>query len=190
MDITRELLIAFFILLFYSKNILGSYDFSFKMLKLPLTILGASIGQVYFQKIAFKKNNGESINEITFLTIKNLFLISIVPFSIIYFYGEELFTFVFGKDWQLAGKYSEIMAPWLMVNLVSSPISHLPIVLGKLRTFFWVGFTGSILLLSILIIPFFNSNLSFELLLKFINYSQSLFLIFVLIWFIKLSRKH
>ena len=73
MDITRELLIAFFILLFYSKNILGSYDFSFKMLKLPLTILGTSIGQVYFQKIAFKKNNGESINEITFLTIKNLF---------------------------------------------------------------------------------------------------------------------
>lgn len=190
MDITRELLIAFFILLFYSKNILGSYDFSFKMLKLPLTILGASIGQVYFQKIAFKKNNGESINEITFLTIKNLFFISIVPFSIIYFYGEELFTFVFGKDWQLAGKYSEIMAPWLMVNLVSSPISHLPIVLGKLRAFFWVGFTGSILLLSILITPFFNSNLSFELLLKFINYSQSLFLIFVLIWFIKLSRKH
>ncbi len=190
MDIIRELLIVFFILLFYSKNILGSYDFSFKMLKLPLTIIGGAIGQVYFQKIALKRNKGESIYEITLLTVKNLFLISIIPFSIIFFYGQELFSFVFGKDWELAGRYSEIMSPWLMVNLLVSPISHLPVVLGKLKPFFWVGFTGSILLIGMLFIPFFNKDLSFELLLNFINYTQSIFLFFVLLWFVRLSRKH
>ena len=57
-DMIRELLIVFFILLFYNKSVLGSYDFSFKMLKLPLTIIGSAIGQVYFQKIAIKRNNG------------------------------------------------------------------------------------------------------------------------------------
>jgi O-antigen/teichoic acid export membrane protein len=190
MDIIRELLIVFFILLFYSKNILGSYDFSFKMLKLPLTIIGGAIGQVYFQKIAIKRNKGESIYEITLLTVKNLFLISIIPFSIIFFYGQELFSFVFGKDWELAGRYSEIMSPWLMVNLLVSPISHLPVVLGKLKPFFWVGFIGSILLIGMLFIPFFNEDLSFELLLNFINYTQSIFLFFVLLWFVRLSRKH
>jgi O-antigen/teichoic acid export membrane protein len=190
MDIIRELLIVFFILLFYSKNILGSYDFSFKMLKLPLTIIGGAIGQVYFQKIAIKRNKGESIYEITLLTVKNLFLISIIPFSIIFFYGQELFSFVFGKDWELAGRYSEIMSPWLMVNLLVSPISHLPVVLGKLKPFFWVGFIGSILLIGMLFIPFFNKDLSFELLLNFINYTQSIFLFFVLLWFVRLSRKH
>jgi O-antigen/teichoic acid export membrane protein len=97
MDITRELLIVFFILLFFSKNELGSYDFSFKMLKLPLTVIGGAIGQVYFQKIASKKNLGESIYEITIQTMRNLFLISIVPFTVLYFFGENLFSFVFNE---------------------------------------------------------------------------------------------
>lgn len=188
-DMIRELLIVFFILLFYNKSVLGSYDFSFKMLKLPLTIIGSAIGQVYFQKIAIKRNNGESLSKITLQTIKNLFLLSVIPFSILFFYGQELFCYVFGKNWELAGKYSEIMAPWLMMNLIVSPISHLPAVIGKLKSFFWVGFLGSVLAIGLFLFPYFNNNLDFMLLLKYINYSQTIFLFFVLIWFMRLSKK-
>ncbi len=188
-DMIRELLIVFFILLFYNKSVLGSYDFSFKMLKLPLTIIGSAIGQVYFQKIAIKRNNGESLSKITLQTIKNLFLLSVIPFSILFFYGQELFCYVFGKNWELAGKYSEIMAPWLMMNLIVSPISHLPAVIGKLKSFFLVGFLGSVLAIGLFLFPYFNNNLDFMLLLKYINYSQTIFLFFVLIWFMRLSKK-
>ncbi len=187
MDITRELLIVYFILLFFDKNVLGSYDFSFKMLKLPLTVIGGAIGQVYFQKIASKKNNGESLNEITIQTMRNLFFISIVPFTILYLWGEELFSYVFGAEWSLAGKYSEIMAPWLMMNLVVSPVSQLPVVIGKIKSFFWVGLIGSILLVALLTVPYFNKSLSFDLILMYINWSQFLFLFFVMLWFLKIS---
>jgi O-antigen/teichoic acid export membrane protein len=190
MDITRELLIVFFILLFYTKNELGSYDFSFKMLKLPLTVIGGAIGQVYFQKIASKKNQGESIYEITIQTMRNLFFISIVPFSVLYFFGETLFSFVFGKEWALAGRYSEIMAPWLMMNLVVSPVSQLPVVLGKLKEFFFVGLIGSVLLIGFLTSPYFVVSISFETILKYINWTQFLFLIIVMIWFFKLSKSN
>lgn len=189
MDIIRELLIVFFIIFFFSKNILGSYDFSFKMLKLPLTVIGGSIGQVYFQKIALKKNNNESLFEITIKTIRNLFFISIIPFSLLFFWGEELFSFVFGEKWSLAGRYSEIMAPWLMINLLVSPISQLPVVLGKLKLFFLVGLIGSLLLVSVFYIPYLNQNISFNNLLFIISFSQSIFLFFVLIWFLRISYK-
>ena len=188
MDITRELLIVYFILLFFDKKVLGSYDFSFKMLKLPLTVIGGAIGQVYFQKIASKKNNGESLFEITIQTMRNLFFISIVPFTVLYLWGEELFSFVFGAEWSLAGKYSEIMAPWLMMNLVVSPVSQLPVVIGKIKSFFWVGLLGSFLLVALLTVPYFNKSLSFELILLYINWSQFLFLFFVMLWFIKISK--
>ena len=89
------MLIVFFILLYFDKTTLGSYDFSFKILKLPLTVLGSAMGQVYFQKIAAKNNNGESLVEITLLTMRNLFLISIIPFGILYFFGESLFSFLY-----------------------------------------------------------------------------------------------
>ena len=187
MDITRELLIVYFILLFFDKKVLGSYDFSFKMLKLPLTVIGGAIGQVYFQKIASKKNNGESLFEITIQTMRNLFFISIVPFTLLYLWGEELFSYVFGAEWSLAGKYSEIMAPWLMMNLVVSPVSQLPVVIGKIKSFFWVGLLGSFLLVALLTVPYFNKSLSFELILLYINWSQFLFLFFVMLWFLKIS---
>lgn len=190
MDISREMLIVFFILLYYDKTTLGSYDFSFKMLKLPLTVLGSAIGQVYFQKIAAKKNSGESIYEITLLTMRNLFLISIIPFSILYFFGENLFSFVFGIEWSLAGKYSEIMAPWLMINLIVSPVSQLPVVLGKLKSFFWIGVTGSLLLIGLFILPYLDTNLGFESLLYSISYTQTIFLVFVFFWFVRLSKKY
>ena len=147
------------------------------------------MGQVYFQKIAAKNNNGESLVEITLLTMRNLFLISIIPFGILYFFGESLFSFVFGNEWTLAGKYSELMAPWLMMNLIVSPISLLPVVLGRLKSFFLVGLTGSVLLLVLFVLPYFNTNLSFLTLLNYINYSQTIFLIFVMFWFIRLCKK-
>ncbi len=188
MDITRELLIVYFILLFFDKNILGSYDFSFKMLKLPLTVIGGAIGQVYFQKIASKKNLGESLFEITIQTMRNLFLISIVPFTVLYLWGEELFSFVFGKEWALAGKYSQIMAPWLMMNLIVSPVSQLPVVVGKIKSFFWVGLIGSLLLISFLSAPYFNTALTFEMILVYINWTQFIFLIIVMFWFVNISK--
>jgi O-antigen/teichoic acid export membrane protein len=190
MDISREMLIVFFILLYYDKTTLGSYDFSFKMLKLPLTVLGSAIGQVYFQKIASKKNNGESLIGITLETIRNLFLFSIVPFGLLFFIGDELFAFVFGENWRQAGEYSQIMAPWLMLNLIVSPISQLPIVLGKLKAFFWIGLVGSVLLISFLNLQFFiGFQLSFNVVLKWVNWTQFAFMLFVLIWMVKLVSK-
>ena len=189
MDITREMLIVFFILLYYDKTTLGSYDFSFKLLKLPLTVLGTAIGQVYFQKIALKKNNGESLFEITLKTMLNLFLFSFLPFGLLFFIGDELFAFVFGENWRQAGEYSQIMAPWLLLNFVVSPITQLPIVVGKLKSFFWIGLMGSLLLIGLFVFPHFNSNLSFVTLLNYINYSQTIFLFFVMFWFIVLCKK-
>jgi len=188
MDISREMLIVFFILLYFDKTTLGSYDFSFKLLKLPLTIIGSAIGQVYFQKIALKKNNGESLFEITLKTMRNLFLFSLVPFGLLFFIGEELFAFVFGENWRQAGEFSQIMAPWLMLNFVVSPITQLPIVVNKLKSFFWIGLMGSLLLIGFLSSPYFMRNISFIQLLYNVNWSQFIFLVLVSIWFIRISK--
>ena len=189
-DISREMLIVFFIILYFDKSSLGSYDFSFKMLKLPLTVVGSAIGQVYFQKIDKKKNEGESLVEITFETIRNLCLISIVPFTVLLFFGADLFAYVFGENWRIAGEYSQIMAPWLMVNLIVSPISQLPVVVGKLKPFFWIGLVGSILLILVLNMPLLvDRSISFHEVLRWMNWSQFIFLLTILIWMIFIVKK-
>jgi hypothetical protein len=60
-DNTRELLIAFLVVGFFDKAIFGSYDHSFRMLKLPLVLVGASIGQVFYNRCSLMFFQKEAI---------------------------------------------------------------------------------------------------------------------------------
>lgn len=144
-DTARELLIAFFLTYYLSTSLFGSYDLSFKMLKIPLLLVGTSIGQVMFQKASERFANGESIFPLVSKTVGLLFLISLLPFTVIYIWGAPIFAFVFGEEWYFAGQIAAVIAPWLMMNLVASAISMIPSVINALRWFFWVGLGTSVI---------------------------------------------
>lgn len=189
MDMAKEVFIVIFILMYFQKSNLGSYDFSFKILKLPLTIIGYSIGQVYFSKISQLNNDGESVYVLTKNTCLKLIFISILPFLSLYLWGEELFVFFFGENWEEAGKYSEILAPWLFLNFVTSPISQLPIVKGKLKSFFYISLISTIMMLICLNLPIINLKyFNFDRILFYMNLTQTVFFIYLLFWLLKISK--
>ncbi len=155
MDLGRDLLIAVLLLQLFSKEDYGLYNHSYQMLRLPLIFAGLAIGQVFFQRSAEKINNNEDILPLMKKAVKTLALLSIVPFSIIFFFGEELFTFVFGENWTGAGTFSEIMAPWFLVNFITSPISSLPLIIRRQKSFFKIAMIGSGLLILSVVLPNF-----------------------------------
>jgi O-antigen/teichoic acid export membrane protein len=155
MDLGRDLLIAVLLLQLFSKEDYGLYNHSYQMLRLPLIFAGLAIGQVFFQRCAEKINNNEDILPLMTKAVRTLTLLSIVPFSIIFFFGEELFTFVFGENWTGAGTFSEIMAPWFLVNFITSPISSLPLIIRRQKSFFKIAMIGSGLLILSVVLPNF-----------------------------------
>lgn len=181
MDLGRDVLIVFIIWQVFSQSDYGLYNHSYQMLRIPLVLAGASIGQVFFQKSAEMYNKGEDILKIAKKSVLVLFLISIVPFSIIFFYGEEMFAYVFGEDWRGAGIYSEIMAPWFMVNFVSSPISTLPLVLRRQKSFFILAIIGSVVLVLSLLIPGYFLKMTIEDTLWITSILQTIYLLFVIL---------
>ncbi len=191
MDLTKELFIAFYLIYSFDKEVLGLYDFSYRMLRLPIAIIGASISQVLYKKSADLINEGKSIYHLVRKTIIMLFFISIVPFGILFLYGEEIFSFVFGGNWIEAGVYSEIMAPWLMINFILSPISQIPTVLNRQKMFFIVSLISTLVLIFTLVINFLfpNLNLVFREVLKIVSYGQFICLSFLLFWIMKLIKK-
>lgn len=148
-DTARELFIAFFLTYYLSTSLFGSYDLSFKMLKIPLLLIGTSIGQVMFQKASERFANNQSIFPLVTKTVVLLFLISLLPFTVVYIWGPQIFSFVFGAEWYFAGQIASVIAPWLMMNLIASSISMIPSVIGALRWFFWVGLGASIIQLAL-----------------------------------------
>jgi O-antigen/teichoic acid export membrane protein len=190
-DLSKELFIAFYMMLTFEKGVLGLYDLSFRMLRVPIAVIGASIGQVFLKKAVDLRNDGKAIFPLLKKTMFLLFLVSIVPFSIIMFFGTDIFSLVFGEEWSEAGYYTQIMTPWLMVNFLISPVSQVPIILNKQRGFFVLGITSTVLMVLTLTIGdiFPDWHMRFDQVLKVVSFTQFVFLSFVIIWLLRLAKK-
>jgi len=64
-------------------------------------------------------------------TLKRLVLLSLLPTILIYFFAINIFTFVFGEKWALAGEFVEIMTPIFFLRFVSFPLSYMVYVVEK-----------------------------------------------------------
>lgn len=181
-DLGRDLLIAGFVVYYFGKDEFGSYNHSYTMLRLPMIIIGASIGQVFFNKCSEIVNNGGSTLSLVKQTFFTLLALSIVPFTVIFFYGEPIFSFVFSESWADSGYYSEIMALWLMVNFLNSPLSSLPLVLRRQKEFFFIGLISSLIQLfcfGVLPLIYGTDRDAFILILWIVSTAMAIYLLFV-----------
>jgi O-antigen/teichoic acid export membrane protein len=149
-DLGRDLLIATLILTLFEKEIFGYFSHAYSMLRIPLVLVGGSIAQVLFKKAADLINANLSLRPLLLKLVFYLSTMAIIPFSLLFFFGESLFSIVFGENWSISGKYAEILSVWFYFNFIASTLSTMPIVLNKQKSFFYWGIAGSILQLGVL----------------------------------------
>lgn len=114
---------------FFGPATAGFYSLGRSVLSAPAVLIGTSIGNVFFPKIAEAYNAGENptgfLNKATLAT----FFVGLLPFSIIMFFGVWVFEFVFGSQWTVAGQFAQWMAVWVLVSLSARPlIATIPVV--------------------------------------------------------------
>ena len=192
-DHGRDMLVAMLIFFYFTDSIYGSYSHSYAMLRIPVMLVGVALGQIFYNQVSKKYNENKSIGPFMKKTIGTLLLLSIIPFSILFFYGQEIFVFVFGSNWADSGRFSEIMAFWLMVNFLVSPISALPLVLKKQSIALLLGIGGMLIqVIPLWIIPELNGkNLNdFEFSLEIISYGQAIWLLFTLFIYFMFVRRY
>lgn len=115
--------------IFFNPAIAGFFSLGKSVLSAPATLIGASVGNVFYPKIAEAYNTGK--NPIPFLNKATLatFIVGLLPFAIIMIFGVWIFKFVFGDDWEIAGQYAQWMALWVLVFLAARPlIATIPVV--------------------------------------------------------------
>jgi O-antigen/teichoic acid export membrane protein len=191
-DHGRDMLIATLILAYFSESIYGSFSHSYAMLRIPSMLIGVSLSQVFYNQAIKLYNENQRMLPLLKKTIGMLVAISIVPFTILYLYGEPIFAWIFGANWSDAGSYSETMSFWLMVSFVISPISALPMILKKQKIAFVFGSISALIqIIPLFVIPEFfgKTNESFVLSLQVISYTQAFWFLLVLgIYFIFVSQ--
>jgi O-antigen/teichoic acid export membrane protein len=134
---------------FYSVATLGFYSLVQKVLGMPTALIGGSIGQVFFQEATKEKELTGKATKSFNTTVKKLIIIGVPVFSILYFIVEDIFAFVFGEEWRIAGQYAKIVIPLFFIRFISSSLSVSLVVFEKQQSELYINL---ILILIILLL--------------------------------------
>src|SRR5699024_6707922 len=97
---------------FFGPASAGFYSIGRTVLRLPTQLIGKSVGDVFYPRIAEAYNNKENIVNLIKRATLALAGVGIIPYGIIILFGPQLFSLVFGNDWVIAGEYARWLALW------------------------------------------------------------------------------
>lgn len=123
--------IVYVIVAFFTNAVLGSYNFAFRVLKAPVGLIGASFYQVFYQKASRAFEEGQNLQPMVLKIYRNLFLSAFPFFVILFIFTPEIFSFVFGEKWIVAGNIARILTPMIFLNLLLTPVTCVAIVLNR-----------------------------------------------------------
>ncbi|HEX6434556.1 MAG TPA: oligosaccharide flippase family protein, partial [Gemmatimonadales bacterium] len=103
----------------------GLYGLSYKMLVLPTMLVGQAVQQVFLSRAAMVARDPGRLRQLTERTALALFAGGLPLFGVVALGGPQLFGAIMGHQWEPAGRYAQILAPWFVVWLVSNPLSGL-----------------------------------------------------------------
>ena len=117
------------ITIMFSLPILGFFILANRILLTPLSILGNSLGQVFYQKgtSLYTDNKNELYYSIRSMFIKLLMLSSIVGMTIIYFL-PDLFSILFGNRWIQGGAIAQHLLIYLIYRFALEPFTRIYLI--------------------------------------------------------------
>lgn len=171
--------------IFYGLSSAGFYFLVLRVLQAPLSLISTSLTDVYKQKLTDPKTTDDDLKRYYKKMFVFLFSIGLPPLVLFMFIGEELFSFIFGSEWQVAGEYAIILAPMFYIRFIASPLSYFLYLKEKQEINILGNFT--FLICSLASVIFFKSA---EDVVIFISVTFSLIYIAYIIYSFKLSKSN
>lgn len=127
---------------YFTPAMSGSYFFAFRILAIPIALIGAAYAQTFFQKfVSFIKDfDIQGARKFLFKSWLLLLSIIIIPAMVLVFFGEPIFTLIFGSEWIESGKISSILIFYIMFAFISSPTSSTYVALRMQKYSLIFGF--------------------------------------------------
>jgi lipopolysaccharide exporter len=174
------------LLYYFSETVVGYYSLSSRMILLPMTLIGTSIAQVFYQHTAELRSNPESLSKSVELVFRRLAAVGLFPAVVLGVAGPELFSIVFGANWLEAGRFAQILSPWMFVLFISSPLTSLFATLERQESAFMVNFIILITRIAALVIGGLTQNIYITLVI----WSASGLIVYggLALWLLKLSH--
>ncbi len=118
---------------FFSTAMAGLYTFGYMILYRPVNLVANAFYQVMFQRFVEKKHVNSSIRPDVLLFLKRSTQVLVLPFIVAAIFFPEIFGFIFGDKWIEAGRYAQILLPWIFMTSLVMPLSFIPDLYKKQR---------------------------------------------------------
>lgn len=127
---------AFLLTQAYGATIVGWYALAHRLIEMPLSFLGQSLTQVYYQRASKALHERQDVYQLLLKTTGTLALIGILPAVVILLFGTQLFSLLLGNAWVEAGRMAQWLVIWLFVGFLNSPAFVTAQILGWQRALF------------------------------------------------------
>ena len=110
--------------IFYGLASAGFYFLVIRVLQAPLSLISASLTDVYKQKLTDPKTTDDDLKRYYKKMFVFLFSTGLPLLVVFMLIGKTLFSLVFGSEWRVAGEYAIILAPMFFIRFIASPLSY------------------------------------------------------------------
>jgi len=105
-----------------------------------VNLIANAFYQVLFQRFAEKKHDNRSLRKEALMFLRRMALVMAIPFILSGIFFPAIFVFVFGDQWIEAGKYAQILLPWIFMVSLVMPLSFIPDLYRKQRVAMIIDF--------------------------------------------------
>jgi O-antigen/teichoic acid export membrane protein len=166
--------------------VLGYFTLAHKILTAPLTFVGTTVSQIFYEKAARAKEKGmNNLKSITLKLTGVIGVLSIIPCLVIVIWGKEIFELVFGSHYAIAGHYARWIMPWITLTYLVSPLSFLVNVKRKLK--FDLLYNITLFITRIIVLVIGGYYFSAETSIAIFCMVGLCFNLFLLLWLIQIS---
>jgi O-antigen/teichoic acid export membrane protein len=110
---------------YYGSSVAGLFALAQRLIGMPMTLVGQSIGQVYMaEAVKVLHSDPARLIKLFLGTARKLLFLGFAPLLLLAVGGPYLFSAVFGEAWFEAGSFVRILAGMFLLQFVMSPLSQ------------------------------------------------------------------
>lgn len=167
---------------------LGYFGMGLTLAFRPISMVTASLYQVFFQKMAKNVQDRQPIMPFFRRFVLRGGLLVLLFFSGLYFVLPALAGWFLGDSWQVTGQYIRLMLPWLALTAIGGCITFVSDIFQKQAFMLVVEIVYLVLRVAALAIGIAFHN--FELAILLYSLVSAFVILFQIFWFFKLITRY
>ena len=116
---------------FFGMAVLGWYAMGQRVIGIPTTLVGGAVGEVFRSQASRDYAEKGNCREIFRKTFRHLVLLGVGPFLLLLVGAPDLFAWVFGESWRMAGRLTQVMSVMFFLRFVVSPLTYTFFLAGR-----------------------------------------------------------